>query len=154
MGRRGKILGYLSLILRAVWRDLMVGTSWSDGGVAGLHEGGGVLHHLELAGGVVAGEHGEDRASARARGNLGACGLARVLVGGVRKEGAGEGPLVQRGVRRSQDRRGHGLARVGGRAGLVQLAGVKLVQLQLGAHEGGGHHGGLAGGFHRQVALL
>ena len=84
-------------------------------GVAGLLGSGGVLHHHELAGGVVAGEHGKVRASARARGNLGACGLARVLVGGVREEGTGEGPLVQRGVRRSQDRQCHGLARVGGR---------------------------------------
>ena len=131
-----------------------MGTSWSDGGVAGFLGGGGVLHHLELAGVVVAGVNGEVRASARARGNLGACELARVWGGGGREEGAGEGPLEQRGVRRSQDRRGHGLARVGGRAGLVQLAGVQLVQLQLGAHEGEGHHGGLAGGFHRQVAQL
>ena len=73
---------------------------------------------------------------------------------GGHEEGAGEGPLVQRGVRRSQDRQCHGLARAGGRAGLVQLAGVQLVQLQLGAHGGGGHHGGHAGGFHRQVAQL
>ena len=134
-------------------RDHLAGTSWFGGRVAGLR-GGGVLHHLELAGVVVAGGHGEVRASARARGNLGACGLARVWGGGVREEGEGEGPLVQQGVRRSRDRQCHGLARDGGRAELVQLAGVQLVQLQLGAHGGGGHRGGLAGGVHRQVAQL
>ena len=128
------------------WRSFFTSSSSLAGSIGGNElvwwEGGwsssgGVLHHLELAGGVVAGVHVEVRASARAHGNLGACGLARVLVGGVREEGAGEGPLVQRGVRRSQDRQCHGLARAGGRAGLVQLAGVQLVQLQLGGHGGG-----------------
>ena len=73
---------------------------------------------------------------------------------GCRDEGVGEGLLAQQEVCRSQDRRCHELARVGGRAGLVQLAGVQLVQLQLGGHWGGGHRGGLAGGVHQQVVQL
>ena len=122
-----------TLLLRAVWRDLSVGTSrdhlagtgWSGGRVAGL-QGGGVLHHLELAGVVVAGVHGEVRASARARGNLGACGLARVCVGGRRggrEEGGGEGLLVQQEVCRIWDRRCHELARVVGGLGLYSWQG-------------------------------
>ena len=124
-----------------------------SGGVAGLLDSGGALHHLELAGVVVAGGHGEVRVSARARGNLGAYGLARVCEGGPRegREGGGvEGLLVQQGVHHSRDRRRHGLAR----AGRVQLAGAQLLQLQLGGHGGGGRRGGLAGGVHRQVAQL
>ena len=83
--------------------------------------------------------------------------MARVHGGGRRggrEEGGGEGLLVQQEVCRSRDRRCHELARVGGRARLLQLAGVQLVQLQLGGHGGGGHRGGLAGGVHRQVAQL
>ena len=71
--------------------------------------------------------------------------LARVRVGGRRggrEDGGGEGLIVQQGVCRSRDRGCHGLAQVGGRAGLVQLAGVQLIQLQLGDHGGEGHRGG------------
>ena len=58
--------------------------------LAGLLCGDGLRDLLGLVGGVVGVEGGVVRASARAQGNLGAVGLARVCVGG-RHGGGGVG---------------------------------------------------------------
>ena len=59
-------------------------------GLLGVLGGDGVRDLLQLVGGVVVGVGGVVRASARARGNLGDVGLARVCVGG-RHGGGGVG---------------------------------------------------------------
>ena len=84
---------------------------------------------------------------------MGAVGVARVCVGG-RHGGGGEGQgrggqLVQWGVYRSLDRRGHGLDWGEEGAVLVQQVGLGLLQLHL-----GGGHGGEGAGLVQQAQPL